>query len=571
MKPQQKSAGMARPRAEAERERAPMPKALSKVHSAVGSLERSGTFDQFSEVKQRLLAGERRNTVGNIFAGVPRVVKFDRSSPLADLAYIAQPGITSRVSTRASMAAGGLGAHNASYLRLTALDSNTKQGELGLTGDAYEDEQYVEENAGFTPALKQTVGVALLSSFSFGYNNGNMNTQAGVQRAALGIPNSAGASADNVWALSVSLFCVGALLGCNLSASLADKWGRKKFLLISAAVYLIGGLLEAACVLPPALAHPTGPVWSRIALLIVGRLVTGVACGGSTVVVPMYLGEVSPAHLRGMLGTAFQLTCVCAMTIAQVLGLGSVLGTPTLWPLVLGLVAVPAGLQLALGHMLIESPRWHCAKGNIDEAQATLQLLRDADAHDDVVVEELDVMLAATDSTGTAAGRRPGFADLFRPPTRYPLLIAMTLMAVQQFSGINNAFNYSSVFLKANGMDDASVVTIAIMMNVGNVLVTLLSVYLMDRDWPRPCSVASARGDYADETRALASSAAATTNWLANFISSQAFLVIANSLGGFAFVPFGVCLMLGTLFVLRVVPETKGKSLEQIQAELAFS
>mmetsp|Transcript_4545 Transcript_4545/g.11939 ORF Transcript_4545/g.11939 Transcript_4545/m.11939 type:complete len:105 (-) Transcript_4545:398-712(-) len=73
------------------------------------------------------------------------------------------------------------------------------------------------------------------------------------------------------------------------------------------------------------------------------------------------------------------------------------------------------------------------------------------------------------------------------------------------------------------------------------------------------------------ETRALASSAAATTNWLANFISSQAFLVIANSLGGFAFVPFGVCLMLGTLFVLRVVPETKGKSLEQIQAELAFS
>jgi hypothetical protein len=63
---------------------------------------------------------------------------------------------------------------------------------------------------------------------------------------------------------------------------------------------------------------PSTPAWTRIGLLVLGRLVTGVACGGSTVVVPMYLGEVSPAHLRGMLGTAFQLTCVIAMTLAQV-------------------------------------------------------------------------------------------------------------------------------------------------------------------------------------------------------------------------------------------------------------
>lgn len=73
------------------------------------------------------------------------------------------------------------------------------------------------------------------------------------------------------------------------------------------------------------------------------------------------------------------------------------------------------------------------------------------------------------------------------------------------------------------------------------------------------------------ETRALASSVAASTNWLANFIASQAFLLIANLLGGYAFLPFGGALVLGTLFVMRVVPETKGKSLEQIQTELAFS
>lgn len=72
------------------------------------------------------------------------------------------------------------------------------------------------------------------------------------------------------------------------------------------------------------------------------------------------------------------------------------------------------------------------------------------------------------------------------------------------------------------------------------------------------------------ETRALASSVAASTNWLANFIASQAFLTIANALGGLAFVPFGCCLVLGVGFIGAFVPETKGKSLEQIQAELAL-
>jgi hypothetical protein len=71
------------------------------------------------------------------------------------------------------------------------------------------------------------------------------------------------------------------------------------------------------------------------------------------------------------------------------------------------------------------------------------------------------------------------------------------------------------------------------------------------------------------ETRALASSVAASTNWTANFIASQIFLVLANTLGGYAFVPFALCLALGGLFITVFVPETKGKSLEQIQSELA--
>jgi MFS family permease len=309
--------------------------------------------------------------------------------------------------------------------------------EFPLLGDDG-DEEYVDESVGLTPALSKSVGVALISSFMYGYNGANMNTQAGVQRVALGIPVGGGAAADNVWSLCVSLFCIGALLGCNLSGSLADTWGRKKYLLVSAVIFAVGGLLEAACALPAAPADG-GPAFARIALLVAGRLVTGVACGGATVVVPMYLGEVSPAHLRGTLGTAFQLTSVVAMFAAQVLGLGQFLGTAALWPSVFGAVAVPALLQLLLGGLLIESPRWHCMTGNIEDAQATLCLLRDAQPTDDVVVEELDVMIQsaeAAQSGGQSGG--PTFGQLLRPPTRYPLAIAVSLMIVQQFSGINS-------------------------------------------------------------------------------------------------------------------------------------
>mmetsp|Transcript_35216 Transcript_35216/g.81546 ORF Transcript_35216/g.81546 Transcript_35216/m.81546 type:complete len:321 (+) Transcript_35216:870-1832(+) len=319
-----------------------------------------------------------------------------------------------------------------------------------------------------------------------------------------------------------------------------------------------------------------------------------------------------------MLGTAFQLVSVMAMFAAQVLGLGSMLGTERLWPLVLGIVVVPALLQLSLGYLLVESPRWLCMVGNVEEARHTLVTLRDADPEDDAIVEEMEVMLQSAQAAKKSGKGGATFSQLLKAPTAYPLFISVCLMAVQQFSGINNAFNFSSVFLKANGMDDAAVQLIAILMNVGNVMITLLSVYLMDRAGRRVLLLMSSWGMFLaalmltvalkspgrtfttplsvlsvvlfvsafgiglgpvawllpaeimpGETRALASSVAATTNWLANFIATQAFLVIANMLGGFAFVPFAVCLFVGSFFIAAFVPETKGKSLEQIQSELA--
>ena len=162
-----------------------------------------------------------------------------------------------------------------------------------------------------------------------------MNTAAAM-RASLGVPSVdpttmlASPDNDNIWGFCVSIFCLGALAGCSLGASLSDQLGRRKMLLGSSVVYGLGGVLEASASL-------LGPL-GGVSLLLAGRVVTGVACGATTVVVPMYLGEISPPHLRGALGTCFQLCCVVAMLVAQVLGLLTVM-----YPL-------PAGLPRADGH-----------------------------------------------------------------------------------------------------------------------------------------------------------------------------------------------------------------------------
>ena len=194
---------------------------------------------------------------------------------------------------------------------------------------------------------------------------------------------------------------------------------------------------------------------------------------------------------------------------------------------------------------------------------------------------------------------------------RRPLYVCVTLMVVQQFSGINNAFNYSSTFLKMNGLGDDTITTIAIAMNCGNVLVVLLSSVLMDRLGRRTLLLLSIGGMAAASAlltaalllgstalvcaaillfvvtfglglgpvawllpaelfpmgkRAAANGVATGANWLANFAVGQLFLLVAGALGPLAFIPFGAILAAGFLFAWRFIPETRGRTLEQIEA-----
>lgn len=608
---------------------------------------------------------------------------FSRGSALADLAYVALPGLTSRVARNHSV---------------------TSLANLGDTfSDMPQNESPIYVEGGTSHSLLCTVGVALLSTFMYGFNNGNMNTPAPAIRIALQIPAQALTldgdpvllpQNDTLWGFVVAIFSLGALLGCNSSPGMSDRWGRKTYLLWNSLIFTLGALLEAASSLPAC--EPSGgwvPCGQRVALLILGRAVSGVACGGATVVVPMYLGEISPAHLRGTFGTLNQLTMVVGMLLGQVLGLPSLMGGEGSWPALLALVLPAALLQLLLQPVLLESPRWYAMYGNEGMAEEQLVLLRDRPPDDAEVQEELWCMLTAVQTadefhpgpltrssssasfighsssphgSGSYGSYNPpangrggldaggvlaslssleGFglpahlqeqgsssplmseggesiwrAAATNPAVRRAMFLTVSLMVLQQLSGINNAFNFSTSFLKQNGLSDESCTLVAIAMNVANAVVTLVSVMLMDTAGRRPllnfsilgmglatagltislglsdahtagnlaavCVIAfvSAFGIglgpvpgllpaevFPAAHRSAGSGVACSAMWLANFISAQFFLVQAAALGAQAFVPHLLVLIAGGLFAFVAVPETRGKSLEQIEREMSAS
>ena len=326
----------------------------------------------------------------------------------------------------------------------------------------------------------------------------------------------------------------------------------------------------------------------------------------------------------------------------------------------LALVLPVALLQLLLQPVLLESPRWYAMYGNETMAEEMLVLLRDRPPDDDEIQEELFCMLQAVQlshdfhpgplsrSSSTSSfggGRIPSFSGLVdadsafefessplesqhrepilsaattNPAVRKALFVTLTLMLVQQLSGINNAFNFSSGFLKLNGVSDDACAAVAVAMNVANCAVTVLSVLLMDRvgrrsllilslvgmalaatlltfalgthepAWTAPLAVTALVGFvgafgiglgpvalllpaeiFPAAYRSTGSGLAMSTMWLANFVSTQIFLPQANLLQTQAFAPHLGVLLLGGLFAVLCVPETRGKSLETIEREMS--
>ena len=233
--------------------------------------------------KQPLLS-PRRTHSGSMFSE-------HQDSPLHDLSPIAQPGIASRVS-RDFRVGTSLGS-----LRDTLLEP-AEQLEL---------ETVITVDGGLTWRLAAAAAASLCSSLQYGFHLGNMNTASDAMRTAVGIappPASEGrarAVNDLVWGFCVAVVCLGALVGCSLGARVADSLGRRRAILTTTALFLCGTLVEVSAALARSRCADCGP-GVGVLLLVLGRVLVSVACGATTVVTPIYLGEISPPELRGALG-----------------------------------------------------------------------------------------------------------------------------------------------------------------------------------------------------------------------------------------------------------------------------
>lgn len=429
--------------------------------------------------------------------------------------------------------------------------------------------------------------VAAIGGFLFGYDTGI------ISGAQLYITKELHASQlEQQWLVGALL--IGAVAGAAVSGWLSDSIGRKWTKVLAGSVYVIGGIASGLA--------PT------ITFLLVSRFVLGLAVGAASFVSVEYISEQSPPRLRGGVTTFNQVMVTTGILVAYLVAAGfqNVDGT---WRWMLALSAAPGG-GLAIGMLFVpQSPRWLLSKGRRDDARAVLCRSRDEDEVDD----EIDDIEQAVDES-----RDVRIRDLFSTRLRRLMFAGLALAIGQQLIGVNTVIYYSATILHATGLSASASVLQAISVGVTNVVFTLVAVALLDRVgrrvlllsgtalavlglvglaiWFDVPGLANAgylalifllvfmagfavglgpvfwlmiSEIYPVGVRSKAMSIATVANWLANFAVSYFFLQLVDALsrsGTFALYA-GLGVLSITYFAWRL-PETKDRSLEEIQREL---
>jgi sugar porter (SP) family MFS transporter len=409
------------------------------------------------------------------------------------------------------------------------------------------------------------------------------------------------------WANSCAL--IGCLVGALVAGALSDRFGRKRLLIVSA-------LLFAATSLGNALA-------ANFTIFIAWRIFGGVAIGLASNLSPMYIAEIAPAQVRGKLVAINQLTIVVGILLAQYINWFLVRKLPAGasdelirtswfgqqgWRWMFGLTAAPS-LLFFLGMLLVpESPRWLAKNGNLERARAILGRLG-GEAYARAAVADIESTLASEEV------QHVRFSDLLKPGMRKVLVLGVTLAVFQQWCGINVIFNYAEEIFRAAGYDISSVLKNIAWTGSVNLAFTFVALGMVDRAGRRPLMllgsaglaviytamgfcyfgkvqglpmlllVLAAIGCYAmslapvvwiviseifpNRIRGAAMAVAVSSLWIACFILTYTFPILNAKLGsaGTFWLYAAICVA-GFLFIKFKLPETKGKTLEQIEREL---
>lgn len=255
----------------------------------------------------------------------------------------------------------------------------------------------------------------------------------------------------------VSAVLVGAILGAAVIGPMSDRFGRKKLLLLSSIIFLVGAVWSG---LAPDFAH-----------LVASRIVLGLAVGGASSLIPTYLSEMAPADKRGGVASLFQMMIMTGILVAYISNY--LLQDFTFgWRIMLALAALPALALFFGGLVLPESPRYLVRQGDNEAARKVLAMF----SKDEKMVEaELgDIELQATAQTG-------GLSDLFGPLSRPVLIMAMGLAIFQQTMGCNTVLYYAPTIFTDIGFGVSAALMAHIGIGIFNVIVTWVAVMIMDK------------------------------------------------------------------------------------------
>ena len=431
--------------------------------------------------------------------------------------------------------------------------------------------------------------IAMLSGISgmlFGYDTGVISGANKLIKAQFIL-------SDFMNGLVVSAVLIGAIIGAFFGGKLADRYGRRNMIIIAAIIF--GGSAIGTALSP------------NVIVLIIGRIVVGIAIGMASFIAPLYVSELSPPKIRGSLVSFNQLFITIGIVISYLVDLALASLFPINgWRYMFGLAAIPAVILLVAMIFMPSSPRWLVNDGKADLARSTLIKIR---RKEDVSDELNEITISLNKQKG-------GIKELFSPLIKPAMIVGISLAIFQQVTGINTVIYYTPVIFQSAGLPFSVSLLGTVYVGLVNVGFTLLALFLLDRVGRRKLlliglagmsgmlimlgivfflpSLLSQLGTlaiiglmayvaffaiglgpvfwlliseiYPLKVRGLGMSIVTEANWGSNFIIALTYLILVQLMGtsGTFWLYAGVGI-LALIFTFIYVPETKGRTLEEIE------
>jgi MFS transporter, SP family, galactose:H+ symporter len=462
-------------------------------------------------------------------------------------------------------------------------------------------QDFIVETAGarerMTPWLAAVLIVVLFAGGLFGYDQGV------ISGALNGIKKSFSLDVLMVQVVT-SWVTLGALAGSLAGGEFGDRIGRKRTMLIAGALFTLGAAIQWGA--------------ANVAILVAGRLMVGIGVGVAAVAAPLYAAELAPASMRGRFVSGYQLAITVGIFLAYLVD--GWLAESGAWRAMLGAAAVPGAALFVVALVAPESPRWLMMRLRRDDAARVMHKVQPA--------IDTAARLADIETSLQRESKRATWSDVFAPAWRRPLMVGVGLAVFQQITGINAIIYYANQIFASAGFETETARTTVTTWAIGgvNVAATLIAIAFIDNLGRRFLLLTGLFGMGASlavvgtaflyiaqsaETAATTGPTAAgivtvialvvfiicfafslgpvtwtvineifpahvrgrgvalatAVNWGSAFVVSQCFLSLVEAIGSSAtFWVFGGFCVIGWIWIYLRVPETKKRSLEQIQS-----